>query len=161
MIVINRPPSVESLVGSTARLRRTPTTTSTSTCTIAPPRRLFLATAAQKRKLQRNGFIKERGRSTIVEKEQLTTLTQESIRQRQGFQWSPALVFLGIFPTAMTGLVLATRGDLRQQVMDILLLGMGGNSNDTSTTSSSSSTKDPNNHIPTTTIHTKKEEQVQ
>jgi hypothetical protein len=119
------------------------------------PRRLFLATAAQKRKLQRIGFIKERGRSTIVEKEQLTTLTQESMRQRQGFQWSPALVFLGIFPIVMTGLVLATRGDLRQQVMDILLGAPGGNSNNSS---SGSSTNYPNTVVPTTT-HTKKEKQ--
>ena len=103
-----------------------------SFCNIFPSNRLFvhrrmMVTSAQKRKLKRKGYIKEHG---IKKPDELLMASVEAnskqakARQREGFDWTP-VIFLGIFPVLMSGLVLLVREDLRQQVSGLVAIWRG------------------------------------
>jgi hypothetical protein len=78
-----------------------------------------LATSKQKRKLEKKGIIKTR-QGKIIESNATTNkvdpieIQAEAIRQ-EGVNWKP-IFFLGIFPVAMSGLVVLSREDLREEL---------------------------------------------
>jgi hypothetical protein len=99
--------------GASSRLLLAPTTTMVSYG------RRGLATSKQKRKLQEKGILKTRQGKNI--EPNLTTnkvdpiqKQAEAIRQ-EGVNWKP-IFFLGIFPVAMSSLVVLMRDDLREEL---------------------------------------------
>jgi hypothetical protein len=78
-----------------------------------------LATSKQKRKLQEKGILKTRQGNTMESNPTTNNVDPiqeqaEAIRQ-EGVNWKP-IFFLGIFPVAMSGLVVLMRDDLREEL---------------------------------------------
>ena len=105
--------------GASSRVLLAPTPLAHPSTTVVSSGRRGLATSKQKRKLQERGILKTRqGRSIepnpTTDKADYIQKQAEAIRQ-EGVNWKP-IFFLGIFPVAMSGLVVLTRDDLREEL---------------------------------------------
>ena len=86
------------------------------------PFRQSFATSAQKRKLQKKGYIKKRGQTGTNRSNNDVNVNDPSTRSMQSRKNSPPpawipMFFLGVFPLIMSFVVVISRDDLREQVL--------------------------------------------